>query len=118
MELNCLEIKDLCDYLQPFKYVDKLPYLNILFEPAFYQVRHVPDELKKTAITQLEEIIDNFPEKSDWRLLSFNAAISALKQKSDKGLFNLFKRVTLKVDTFDETHLREINPRLYSYLFL
>lgn len=116
--LNCLEIKDLCDYLQPFKYVDKLPYLNILFEPAFYQVRHVPDELKKTAITQLEEIIDNFPEKSDWRLLSFNAAISALKQKSDKGLFNLFKRVTLKVDTFDQTHLREINPRLYSYLFL
>ncbi len=113
---NILRLKELCEYLEQFKNIVKIPNFILLHYPTYLQCNLLSNELKKIALNQLNYIykknLFQTPENLKYLLENIIQIKHFLNIEPRPEAINKFKEVTKKLDTIHKMNLKDVSPEL------
>lgn len=117
---NILKLKELCFFLQDFKNTVKVPNFIAIYDPEYFQVNHLPEELKLIAQKDLNFIykknILSIPQNLKYLLDNIIQIKNFLRLKGSNASLERFREVTLKQDDIYGLRHQHYIPELKSIL--
>ncbi len=116
--MNCLEMVKLYKTLVSKRFIEPENFqLYFLYEPTFFSVHILPDEIKQQAIVEYEKLLkalrNILPEHSP-TINSFSSAVNLLKAEDSTNLIPEFQKHIRLFDQAQETNFLEAFPELKS----
>ena len=103
--LNSTRLIDIIDYLKQYELPNNFPFLNILVVPEYYNIRALPNDIKRQIQTDLLE----YDEKN------FSGVVNFMMKEDHSHLLSEFKERTDKIDKIRNQKFIEVFPELRDF---
>jgi radical SAM protein with 4Fe4S-binding SPASM domain len=114
--MNCLEMVKLYKTLVSKHFIEPENFqLYFLYEPTFFSVHILPDEIKQKAILEYEKLLKalrNILPENSATINSFSSAVNLLKAQDSTNLIPEFQKHIRLFDQAQETNFLEAFPEL------